>query len=496
MEPHSGAIIAVGKVGISPMVTTKEFAGIACDSRKVGPGFLFAALPGTHVDGSAYIEDAVRRGAVAILGVPRARAVAEAAGVTFIADENPRRRLATIASEYFDAQPDIVAAVTGTNGKTSVCVFLRQIWTALGHKAASMGTIGVVAPSGEMKLEHTTPDPIVLHRTLARLKDDGVEHLALEASSHGLDQYRLDGVQVSAAAFTNLTRDHLDYHPDFGHYLAAKLRLFTDILVSGGIAVVNADAYHAEEFVRAAQMREAELLTVGELGGALKLVSRLPQADGQTLAIQFAGQNFEVSLPLVGSFQTSNALVAAGLAIGLGEDSEKIFAALAGLRGAPGRLQRIAYAASGAPIYVDYAHTPDALATVLAAVRPHVSGRLHVVFGCGGDRDTGKRPLMGRTAAEGADNIIVTDDNPRTEDPASIRRQVLVGCPSAREIGDRADAIAAAIASLGADDALIVAGKGHESGQIVGNQVRPFLDADQVLESALALDGRPAESGV
>jgi UDP-N-acetylmuramoyl-L-alanyl-D-glutamate--2,6-diaminopimelate ligase len=472
-----------------------RFAGLACDSRKVLPGYLFAALPGTRADGSEYIADAVRRGAIAVLGVPHVREAAEALGATFIPDTNPRLRLAKFAADYFDAQPDVIAAVTGTNGKTSVSVFLRQIWTALGRKAASMGTIGVVAPSGEIKLEHTTPDPVALHRLLARLKAEGVEHLALEASSHGLDQYRLDGVRVGAAAFTNITRDHLDYHADFASYLAAKLRLFKDILTAGGIAVVNADADHAEDFIRAAQIRRAELLTVGERGNGLKLLTRQAKADGQYLSVQFLGKTFEVALPLEGSFQASNALVAAGLAIGLGEEAGRVFAALGKLRGAPGRLEKVAYGVSGAPIYVDYAHTPDALETVLTAIRPHIEGKLYVVFGCGGDRDTGKRPLMGQIVAHRADKAIVTDDNPRSEDAASIRKQVLAGCPDAQDIGDRATAIASAIAALGRGDALIVAGKGHEVGQIVGSQVRPFSDRDEVLKSALMLGGRPAETG-
>jgi UDP-N-acetylmuramoyl-L-alanyl-D-glutamate--2,6-diaminopimelate ligase len=475
------------------MVMVEKYAGLACDSREVAPGYLFAALPGTRADGADFIIDAVRRGAVTVFGVPQARSTVESLGAAFIADDNPRLRLAKIAADYFDAQPDSIAAVTGTNGKTSVCVFLRQLWSALGRKAASMGTIGVVSPSGEIGLEHTTPDPIALHRILARLKDEGVEHLALEASSHGLDQYRLDGVHVAAAAFTNITRDHLDYHPDFAHYLAAKLRLFSNILAPGGVAVVNADAGHSEAFISAARMREAELLTVGENGGALRLLSRVPQPDGQSLSVQYMGHLFDIALPLAGSFQASNALVAAGLALGLGEEAEKVFAALGTLHGAPGRLQKIAYAASGAPIYVDYAHTPDALATVLAAIRPHVEGRLHLVFGCGGDRDAGKRPLMGQIAAEIADSIIVTDDNPRNEDAALIRGQVLDGCPAASEIGDRAAAIAEAIAALGKGDVLIVAGKGHESGQIVGDQIRPFSDAEEALKSALALGGRSAE---
>jgi UDP-N-acetylmuramoyl-L-alanyl-D-glutamate--2,6-diaminopimelate ligase len=467
-----------------------EYAGLASDSREVKPGYLFAALPGVHTDGSAFIADAVQRGAVAVLGSPEARIRAESLGARFIADENPRLRLAHFAAVYFGAQPDVVAAVTGTNGKTSVAVFLRQIWASEGRKAASLGTIGVVAPSGAVKLDHTTPDPIALHRLLAQLKDEGVEHLALEASSHGLDQYRLDGMKIAAAAFTNISRDHLDYHADFASYLAAKLRLFRDVVQANGVAVVNADAAHAEDFIAAAKSRGLKLLTVGETGEALTLLSRAPHADGQALRVRCFGKAFDVALPLAGDFQASNALVAAGLAIGLGDPAEKVFAALAHLKGAPGRLEKVAYAASGAPIFVDYAHTPDALETVLKAIRPHVEGRLHIVFGCGGDRDKGKRPLMGEAAARLADKVIVTDDNPRSEDAATIRRAILASCPGADEIGDRAEAIRSAIAALGKGDSLVIAGKGHEEGQIVGSTVRPFSDSDEAIKSALALGGR------
>lgn len=493
MEPQSGISIATGKVGIGPVTRAAEFSGLASDSRKVRPGWLFAALPGSHTDGSAYIADAVRRGATTILGVPQAREAARSLGVRFIADDNPRLRLARLAAEFFAAQPDVVAAVTGTNGKTSVSVFLRQIWQSLGHEAASMGTIGVVARSGETRLEHTTPDPVALHEILATLKEQGIEHLALEASSHGLDQFRLDGVDVSAAAFTNITRDHLDYHPSFDQYLAAKLRLFSDILKPGGVAVINADAAHAEEFASAARRPRAILLTVGEAGDTMRLVSRTPRADGQILTVRFEGRIFEIPLPLAGSFQASNALVAAGLAVGLGDRADKVFASLAALRGAPGRLQRVAYTSQGAPIYVDYAHTPDALETVLLAMRPHVRGRLHLVFGCGGDRDPGKRPLMGEIAARLADSVIVTDDNPRSEQPSEIRRQILSTCPGAQEIGDRAAAIRRGIAALGEGDVLIVAGKGHETGQIVGTVVRPFSDTEEAISAAVALGGRAAE---
>jgi UDP-N-acetylmuramoyl-L-alanyl-D-glutamate--2,6-diaminopimelate ligase len=350
-----------------------------------------------------------------------------------------------------------------------------------------------VTPKGEIALAHTTPDPIEVHRILKKLAMDGVDHLALEASSHGLDQYRLDGVEVSAAAFTNLTRDHLDYHKDFDAYLAAKLRLFAQLVKSDGVAVVNADEPNAEAFIAAAKARGLKLVTVGQAGETLKLVAREAHADGQTLKVQFSGKIYDVALPLAGDFQASNALVAAGLAIGLGDDAAKILAALAHLQGAAGRLEKVAYAKSGAAIYVDYAHTPDALETVLKAIRPHVANQLHVVFGCGGDRDKGKRPLMGAAAAHFADDVIVTDDNPRGEDPATIRKEALAGAPGAREIGDRAQAIHDAVASLGTGDILVIAGKGHESGQIVGSEVRPFLDKDEAVKAAIALGGRAAE---
>lgn len=492
MGPQSGATVTAGKVGISPMSGVKEFSGLASDSREVKPGYLFAALSGVRADGHAFMADAVRRGAVAVMGAPNIRPVAEALGVRFIADANPRQRLARMAAAFFGEQPDVIAAITGTNGKTSVSVFLRQIWAELGHNAASMGTIGVVAPSGEVKLNHTTPDPIEMHALLAQLKREGVEHLAVEASSHGLDQYRIDGVDVAAVAFTNITRDHLDYHPTFEQYLAVKLRLFSDIARAGGVAVVNADTDQADAFIAAAKARGLQLMTVGERGETLKLIAQAPGADGQILRVVFGGRNFEINLPLSGSFQASNALVAAALAIGLGDTAENVFAALEKIEGAPGRLEKVAFAASGAPIFVDYAHTPDALESVLDALRPHVAGKLRVVFGCGGDRDKGKRPLMGAIAARLADGVIVTDDNPRSEDPAEIRREILAACPGAAEIGDRAEAIRAGIAALETGDVLVIAGKGHETGQTTGSETRHFSDSEEAVKSAVALGGRPA----
>jgi UDP-N-acetylmuramoyl-L-alanyl-D-glutamate--2,6-diaminopimelate ligase len=479
------------------MVAAKDFTGLdlkglTSDSRKVEPGYLFAALPGTKTDGARFLREAVAKGARAVLARPEIAAEARALGVSFIGDDNPRLRLAQMAAEFYGAQLGTVAAVTGTKGKSSIVAFLREIWTLSGKTAASLGTVGMVGPKGEIPLDNTTPDPVEIHRLLAELKRDGVDHLAIEASSHGLDQYRLDGVFVRAAAFTNLTRDHLDYHRTFEDYLKAKLRLFTEVVAEGGVAVVNHDAEHADAFIKAARKRDLTLITTGETGETIKLVSRQEQGEAQALVISYQGKTYPVLLPLAGAFQASNALVAAGLAIGLGEDAEKTFAALGQLKGAPGRLEKVAFAVSGAPIYVDYAHTPDSLEKVLQALRPHTPNRLHVMFGCGGDRDKGKRPLMGQIAMALADDVIVTDDNPRSEDPAIIRREVLAAAPSAREIGDRAQAIRAAIASLQAGDVLVLAGKGHESGQYVKDKVLPFSDREEAVKVALSLGGRAA----
>jgi UDP-N-acetylmuramoyl-L-alanyl-D-glutamate--2,6-diaminopimelate ligase len=467
----------------------QQFRGLATDSREVKPGYLFAALSGSKTDGARFIEDAVKRGAIAVLGAPAAADTAKALGVRFIAAANPRLRLAELASEFYAAQPGVIAAVTGTNGKTSVASFLRQIWAFQGRQAASLGTIGIDAPSGHVPLGHTTPDPVRLHAELARLKHEGVDHLALEASSHGLDQYRLDGVKIAAAGFTNITRDHLDYHASFENYLSAKLRLFRELVKEGGVAVVNADADHSSDFLAAAEKRRLRILTVGERGESLTLVKCVPHTGGQDLTLRYAGRDHRIALPLAGSFQASNALVAAGLALGLGDAADKVFAALAMLKGAPGRLELVARTGEGAPIYVDYAHTPDAIETVLKALRPHVKGRLHIVFGCGGDRDRGKRPLMAEAATRYADAVIVTDDNPRSEDPAAIRREVMLAAPGAREFGNRAEAIAQAVAALAAEDTLVLAGKGHEDYQIVGNEAQPFSDRAEAVKAARAGGG-------
>jgi UDP-N-acetylmuramoyl-L-alanyl-D-glutamate--2,6-diaminopimelate ligase len=482
---------------IAGMLGTKDFkalglTGLASDSRKVKPGYLFAALSGTKTDGARFVKDAVTRGAVAVLGTPAIADEVAALGVRFIADENPRAGLARLASLFYPGQPEIIAAVTGTKGKSSIVAFLREIWTTLGRQAASLGTVGVIGPKGEIPLSHTTPDPVEVHELLSRLKQDGVDHLAIEASSHGLDQHRLDGVMISACGFTNITRDHMDYHATFDDYLAAKLRLFTEVVKDGGVAVVNADAEHAGRFIDAATTRGLRLITVGRNGHTIQLDRREDRGGAQALTLHYQGRIFYVELPQAGEFQASNALVAAGLAIGLGEDAAGVFKALESLRGAPGRMEKVAITASGAPIYVDYAHTPDSLEKILEALRPHTANRLHIVFGCGGDRDRGKRPLMGAIAIRLADDVIVTDDNPRTEDAAAIRQEILAAAPGAREIADRAEAIRAAVSEMKAGDVLVVAGKGHETGQYIRGAVHPFSDREQAIAAAVALGGRAA----
>ncbi|HXW28658.1 MAG TPA: UDP-N-acetylmuramoyl-L-alanyl-D-glutamate--2,6-diaminopimelate ligase [Xanthobacteraceae bacterium] len=463
---------------LAPEFLDVAIGGLAADSRAVTPGDLFVALRGTKADGLHFVADAVRSGAVAVMGeeVPDPPLPA---GVPFIAVDDARRALAHAAARFFPRQPDMIAAVTGTSGKTSVVAFVRQIWSQLGRPAASIGTLGLISPHGEVAGSLTTPDPIRLHRTLSELVGDGVSHLALEASSHGLDQRRLDGVRVRIGAFTNLTRDHLDYHPSLQAYLSAKLRLFETLIAADGGAVIDADTPHSDAFVRAAQARRLSLLTVGRAGADLRLLEARIDGLGQRLRLDHCGQNVTLRLPLVGHFQVENALLAAGIAIASGEDPRAVFAALEQLKGAKGRLELVGRK-NDATIFVDYAHKPDALAKALDALRAFASGRLVVVFGAGGDRDTGKRPIMGAIAAEKADRVIVTDDNPRSEDPAAIRAAILAAAPGAREIGDRGAAIAAAMAELEPGDALLIAGKGHESGQIVGDRVRPFTDHEAV----------------
>ena len=465
---------------ISPDAAATEVTGLAFDSRSVKPGELFFALAGSKTDGARFIDAAIRSGAVAIAGDHPPRGDMP---VPFVTTPNPRRTLALAAAKFFPRQPQTIAAVTGTSGKTSVAAFTRQIWLRLGHASASIGTIGLVSPKRTVYGSLTTPDPIALHRQLDEIAADGVTHLAFEASSHGLDQYRLDGVRISAGGFTNLTRDHMDYHPDLAHYLAAKLRLFRDLVVDGGAAVISGDHDCSQAVIDAARARGLRIMAVGRSGDGAGEGIRLVEADidgfGQKLQLEHRGRRYQVRLPLVGEFQIENALVSAGLAIGTGSEPDQVFGALEFLEGAKGRLERVAER-NGAPIFVDYAHKPDALAKALQALRPYAKRKLVVVFGAGGDRDAGKRPLMGAIAAENADSVIVTDDNPRSEDPALIRSAILSAAKGAKDIGDRAEAIRSAISALQSGDALLIAGKGHETGQIVGNTTLPFSDHDAV----------------
>jgi UDP-N-acetylmuramoyl-L-alanyl-D-glutamate--2,6-diaminopimelate ligase len=471
--------------------------GLALDSRQVVRGGLFAALPGTRVHGATFASYALRMGAGAILtdreGAPIvAEALAEHPGAVLVVAEDAREAFARACALWFAAQPEVMVAVTGTNGKTSVASFARQIWAALGHKAVNIGTTGIEG-AWSAPLAHTTPDPLTLHQRLAEAAGAGVTHAAMEASSHGLDQRRLDGVRLRAAAFTNLSQDHLDYHPDMEAYFDAKCGLFHRLLPPDAPAVVNVDdpwgARLAEDLAYEPEPRP--LLRVGRTEGcALRILAQRYHPQGQTLRFAHRGTAHQVDLALVGGFQAANALVALGLVIAAGEDPGAAIAALPGLTGVRGRMQLAATRANGAPVFVDYAHTPAAVETALTALRPHVMGRLIVVLGAGGDRDRTKRPLMGAAAAAHADIVYVTDDNPRSEDPAAIRAQVLAGCPEAHEVGDRAEAILRAVDALEAGDALLIAGKGHETGQIVGGTVYPFDDLEQASVAVAALDGR------
>jgi UDP-N-acetylmuramoyl-L-alanyl-D-glutamate--2,6-diaminopimelate ligase len=457
-----------------------EVSGLAVDSRTVKPGDLFFALAGSKTDGSRFIDAAIASGAVA---VACEHAPAGERRVPIVVTSNPRRALALAAARFYPKQPATIAAVTGTSGKTSVAAFTRQIWQRLGHVSASIGTIGLVSPKRTVYGSLTTPDPIALHRQLDEIANDGVTHLAFEASSHGLDQYRLDGVRIAAGGFTNLTRDHMDYHPDVAHYLAAKLRLFRDLVVDGGAAVISADHDCSQQVIAAARERGLRIMAVGRhadgAGEGIRLVNATVEGFAQKLTLEHRGRRHRIRLPLVGEFQIENALVAAGLAIGTGSEVDAVLASLEHLEGAKGRLERVGEH-NGAPIFVDYAHKPDALAKALQALRPYAERKLIVVFGCGGDRDAGKRPLMGAIASDNADSVIVTDDNPRSENPEMIRAAILDAAKGAEDIGDRANAIKAGIAALQPGDALLIAGKGHETGQIVGDKTLPFSDHEAV----------------
>ncbi|MEO1100728.1 MAG: UDP-N-acetylmuramoyl-L-alanyl-D-glutamate--2,6-diaminopimelate ligase [Pseudomonadota bacterium] len=454
-----------------------EITGLTADSRQVRPGYLFAALKGVAADGRDFIPQAIDKGAVAVL-VDRP---GEAGDAVEIVDPEPRLALARAAARFYGRQPEHVVAITGTNGKSSTVDFLRQIWTSAGVPSASMGTLGAIGPKGGIDLGHTTPDPVAIHATLAELAEQGVTHCAMEASSHGLEQHRLDGVKLSACAFTNLTQDHLDYHPTMEAYRAAKVRLFTELAPIGAPAIINADSPERDAFHDAAMAAGLQPVSIGWRGDDLKIQELMPRATGQRMFLKHDGEPFEVDLPLIGEFQALNALCAAALAVSLGLKLQDVVTGLEALQPVKGRMEFVGETEEGAGVFVDYAHTPDGLDTLLRAARPHTAGRLFVVFGCGGDRDRTKRPLMGEVAVTHADIAIVTDDNPRTEKAAKIRAAVLKGAPDAREIGDRGKAIRAAVSELKSGDTLLIAGKGHETGQIVGDRTIPFSDQETAL---------------
>lgn len=470
-----------------------RITGLSVDSRQVKPGHLFAALPGSRLHGGEFIQFALRMQAGAILtdraGAEIARADLAASPAALVVAEDPRQALAYAAALWFGAQPETVVAVTGTSGKTSVATFTRQIWQALGLKSANLGTMGVLGDF-HAPLAHTTPEPITLHRLLAEMARADISHVAMEASSHGLDQGRLDGVRLRAAAFTNFSQDHLDYHADFDAYFAAKAGLFARVLPEDGTAVVNIDDPRGREVCTIVRDRGQTLLTVGRSPEAgMRISAQRFDATGQDLRFTYKGSAQMVRLALIGGFQAENVLAAAGLAIAAGADPQAVFSVLPSLQTVRGRMELAATRTNGATVFVDYSHKPGALASALQSLRPHVMGRIVVVFGAGGDRDRGKRPLMGQAAAENADVVIVTDDNPRSEDAAAIRGEVIAGCAEATEVADRAEAILRGVDALGPGDALLIAGKGHETGQIVGDDIYPFDDGEQASVAVAALDG-------
>ena len=461
----------------------KSLKGLTLDSRDVREGYLFAALPGTKTDGRKYIDQAIKSGAKAILA-PSGTPLPDAAndGVLFITDDNPRLRFARIVSEFYGEQPDCIVAVTGTNGKTSVANFCQQLWAGLGHKAISVGTLGIRQSGLNIDFENsdamTTPDPVALHREFKMVKELGVEHVAMEASSHGLSQYRLDGVRISAAGFTSFSRDHMDYHKNEQDYLDAKMRLFTQVVTKGGRAILNKDIKQFEALKNAAQSHDLKVWSYGENGDDFKIINVQSVPTGQDVTLQCLGKSFEFVLPLVGRFQLYNALCALGLVVAENPDwLERCIEILSGIKSVPGRIQKIDGHPKNAGVYIDYAHTPDAIETVLKSLRPHVHGKLVCVFGCGGDRDAGKRPLMGMAASKYADIAIVTDDNPRSEDPATIRAQASGGIEEIINIEGRKTAIKHALELLDEGDVLVITGKGHEQGQTFKDHTEPFCDA-------------------
>jgi len=453
----------------------EQVVGLTCDSREVKPGFVFAALPGTVTDGRKFIESALEKGASAIVSTGDMDLP-----VPYLASAEPRVAYAQMAAKLYAGQPKTLVAMTGTNGKSSTVEFLRQIWAYAGKQAACFGTLGVQAPKGYRPLTHTTPDAVALHKTLSELSSEGVTHAAMEASSHGLDQYRLDAVQITAAGFTNLTQDHFDYHADAEDYFLAKARLFAGLTPANAPVVINTNDEYGQRLVKMCEERGQDVMQVGWSGQDIRIDEVMPRAASQMITLVVKGERYKIELPLAGEFQVLNAISALGLAMVTGVEKGTALKALENLEGVAGRMERAGQTKDGAPIFVDFAHTEDGLDKLLRSVRPHTMGKIVVAFGCGGDRDPDKRPKMGKVAAKLADDVIVTDDNPRTEDAATVRKAVLKGCPDAAEIGDRAAAIREGIKRLAPQDCLVIAGKGHEQGQIVGTEVIPFSDVEQV----------------
>ena len=463
-----------------------EITLITADSRRVVPGALFAAIAGTVSDGRDYIEDAIAKGASAILST---HGLADMP-ITYIGVDEPRKTYAEIAARFYAGQPEILVAMTGTNGKSSTVEFLRQIWDYAGHRAACFGTLGVQSPDGYRPLTHTTPDAMALHETLSTLAAQKVTHAAMEASSHGLNQYRLDAVRVTASGFSNLTQDHFDYHPTMEDYFQAKARLFTELTPRGAPVVINVNDEYGQRLAQICAARGQKVMRVGWTGEDIRIDEVMPRRASQMLDLIVQGQRYKVELPLAGEFQTLNAISALGLALVTGVPQDTAVAALGKLYGVAGRMERAGEHPNGAPVFVDFAHTEDGIDKLLRSVRPHTMGKIVIVFGCGGDRDPDKRAKMGRMAAKLADEVIVTDDNPRTEDATSIRKAVLAGCPDADEIGDRARAIANGLSRLGPNDCLVIAGKGHEQGQIIGDQIIPFSDVKAARRAIKALSNK------
>ncbi len=488
-------VTTLSRLGLTPQIgIDQEITDICVDSRRARPGSLFAALPGVNTHGAEYIEQVLEAGAVAILTDPAGLELTgtllqDRDDVSVVVVEDARQALAGTAALFFAKQPTVMTAVTGTNGKTSVSSFTRQIWQLLGQRAINIGTTGVEG-DWQAPCHHTTPEPITLHRLLSDAAENGITHGAMEASSHGLEQKRLDGVRIAAAAFTNFTQDHLDYHETFEAYFNAKAGLFERVLVSDGVAVINIDDAKGIILETRCVERGVSVLRVGRSDGAdIRVVSQRFTSTGQDLRIDFLGNIYQVHLDLVGGFQVENVLAAAGLVIACGADADEVFSCLPELVGVRGRMEKAAVRNNGGAVFVDYAHTPDAVETAIKALRPHIMGRIIAIVGAGGDRDRTKRPLMGKAADQNADLVIVTDDNPRTEDPAAIRAEVLLGAPNALEVADRAKAILQGVDALQSGDGLVICGKGHETYQIIGEDVYPFDDLEQASLCVAALDG-------